>query len=204
MAASMDKLFVREYECKNGDILTINQCEIGDVGCVVWDAALVLASYLETEDWKTNSGENRLLNKNVLELGAGTGLVGLQAAHLGYFMMLIYNRRFVNFCPVLSKNGYYKNIEFFGGSPKSRFSYLSACLILFLWNFKTVKLLNLLNIRGGKLARQFWDAIHLTVSHFCDVTCIVGRSVIFYIGAPPPPLPFGVHSISQSGIFLGL
>ena len=83
MAASMDKLFVREKECKNGEILTINQCEIGDVGCVVWDAALVLASYLETSDWLTNSRESLLLNKRVLELGAGTGLVGLQAAHLG-------------------------------------------------------------------------------------------------------------------------
>ena len=83
MAASMDKLFVREYECKNGEMLTINQCEIGDVGCVVWDAALVLASYLDTNDWLTGSRESHLLNKRVLELGAGTGLVGLQAAHLG-------------------------------------------------------------------------------------------------------------------------
>ena len=84
MAAFMDKLFLREFETKCGEIMKINQCEIGDVGCVVWDAALVLASYLETNDWVNDSGQNCLSNKTVLELGAGTGLVGLQAAHLGY------------------------------------------------------------------------------------------------------------------------
>lgn len=83
MAASMDQLFQREFETKSGEILTVNQCEIGDVGCVVWDAALVLASYLETKDWWLDTGENRLNMKTVVELGAGTGLVGLQAAHLG-------------------------------------------------------------------------------------------------------------------------
>ena len=83
MAASMEKLFVREFETKSGEILKINQCEIGDVGCVVWDAALVLASYLNTDDWASGTGGNRLRGARVLELGAGTGLVGLQAANLG-------------------------------------------------------------------------------------------------------------------------
>ena len=79
----MDKLFTREFQTKNGEIMTVNQCEVGDVGCVVWDAALVLASYLDTSDWLDDTGKNRLRSKTVLELGAGTGLVGLQAAHLG-------------------------------------------------------------------------------------------------------------------------
>mmetsp|Transcript_18592 Transcript_18592/g.24158 ORF Transcript_18592/g.24158 Transcript_18592/m.24158 type:complete len:254 (-) Transcript_18592:1191-1952(-) len=44
-------------------------------GSSVWDAAVVLAKYLE------KSGRAR--NKNILELGAGTGFVGLYAAALG-------------------------------------------------------------------------------------------------------------------------
>ena len=86
MAAIVDpkNLFVREFTRKNDTVLVINQCEVGDVGCVVWDAALVLSSYLETKDFQDNSGQTSLLrDKHVIELGAGTGIVGLQAACLG-------------------------------------------------------------------------------------------------------------------------
>ncbi len=76
----MEKFFIREFHRKNGDILKINQCEIGDVGCVVWDAALVLASYLETLHF---SHSVCFKGKKVLELGAGTGLVGIQTAVAG-------------------------------------------------------------------------------------------------------------------------
>ncbi|XP_076437996.1 protein N-lysine methyltransferase METTL21D-like [Babylonia areolata] len=77
---SMSELFVREFEKNDGTVLRFNQSEIGDVGCVVWDAALVLSKYLETEDF---SGGNDLKSKLVVELGAGTGAVGLVAASLG-------------------------------------------------------------------------------------------------------------------------
>lgn len=82
MAAPIDleKLFVREYEKNNGSMLHIYQCVIGDVGCVVWDAALVLCKYLETEDF--SYGQN-LMSKVIVELGAGTGAVGLVAASFG-------------------------------------------------------------------------------------------------------------------------
>ena len=84
MAAPIDKLFVREFERKDGSILTINQSEVGDVGCVVWDAAIVLSCYMETSDfYDVNANKNILAGKRVIELGAGTGLVGLQAACLG-------------------------------------------------------------------------------------------------------------------------
>ena len=86
MAAIVDpkNLFVREFTQKNDTVLVINQCEVGDVGCVVWDAALVLSSYLETKDFQDNSGQTSLLSgKHVIELGAGTGIVGLQAGCLG-------------------------------------------------------------------------------------------------------------------------
>ncbi|XP_041361341.1 protein-lysine methyltransferase METTL21D-like [Gigantopelta aegis] len=80
MAAPLDNLFVREIERNDGKTLKINQSEIGDVGCVVWDAALVLTKYLETNDFQRGTAWK---GKRVVELGAGTGVVGLYAASLG-------------------------------------------------------------------------------------------------------------------------
>lgn len=83
MSAPTDKTFVRQLERKDGSVLNIHQSEIGDVGCVVWDAAIVLTLYLETNDFRCGDSGNILENKNAIELGAGTGIVGLQAACLG-------------------------------------------------------------------------------------------------------------------------
>lgn len=74
-----DHTFEREIECKHGT-LRIKQAEVGDESCVVWDAALVLAKYLQTEKFYSKEG---LANKRVIELGAGTGVVGLIAAACG-------------------------------------------------------------------------------------------------------------------------
>ncbi|XP_023934853.1 protein N-lysine methyltransferase METTL21D [Bicyclus anynana] len=52
----------------------------GDVNCVVWDASLVLAKYLET---MCQSKPDFLSGVRVLELGSGLGVVGLTAATLG-------------------------------------------------------------------------------------------------------------------------
>lgn len=46
------------------------------VAAVVWDAAVVLCTYLET-------GDVDLRGRSVIELGAGTGLLGIVAALLG-------------------------------------------------------------------------------------------------------------------------
>lgn len=75
-----DSYFVRELDMNAGSVLKVNQCLKGDVGHVVWDAAIVLAKYLETKAFLKSNG---LASKNVLELGAGTGIVGLVAATLG-------------------------------------------------------------------------------------------------------------------------
>ena len=58
----------------------VAQRDVGEEGVVVWDAALVLAYFLERhqEELKLSEGIE------VLELGAGTGVVGLVAAALGY------------------------------------------------------------------------------------------------------------------------
>ena len=74
-----ERTFEREIECQDG-ILRIKQAEVGDESCVVWDAALVLAKYLQTRHYCCNE---RLENKRVIELGAGTGVVGLIAASCG-------------------------------------------------------------------------------------------------------------------------
>uniref|UniRef100_A0AAY4A7I3 Uncharacterized protein n=1 Tax=Denticeps clupeoides TaxID=299321 RepID=A0AAY4A7I3_9TELE len=78
-----DRYFVREIEKNDGRVLRLNQCSKGDVGCVVWDAAIVLAKYLETQFFNPQDGVCTWSSKNVLELGAGTGLVGIMAATLG-------------------------------------------------------------------------------------------------------------------------
>lgn len=78
------KYFVRDIEKNDGCVLKLNQCYLGDVGCVVWDAAIVLAKYLETKHfYDPSSGVNIWAGRRVLELGAGTGVAGLMAATLG-------------------------------------------------------------------------------------------------------------------------
>lgn len=76
--------FDRHFPRRDGRVLTIGQYEVGDVGCVVWDAAIVLSYYLESEDFKDANGQNILIGKTVVELGAGTGIVGIQAAACGF------------------------------------------------------------------------------------------------------------------------
>jgi hypothetical protein len=41
-------VFIRKFEISScSKFLTLCQKEVGDVSCVIWDAALVLAKYLE-------------------------------------------------------------------------------------------------------------------------------------------------------------
>ncbi|KAF0044400.1 hypothetical protein F2P81_003558 [Scophthalmus maximus] len=84
MAAGESEYFVREVERNDGRALKVKQCYLGDVGCVVWDAAIVLAKYLETKQfYDPPGGVDVWAGRSVLELGAGTGVVGLMAATLG-------------------------------------------------------------------------------------------------------------------------
>ncbi|XP_058788842.1 protein N-lysine methyltransferase METTL21D-like [Phymastichus coffea] len=78
-------IFIRELELESQDtILTFSQKNVGDVSCVVWDAAIVLAKYLDITSHKTKW----LRGKKVLELGAGLGCAGLTAACLGADVVL--------------------------------------------------------------------------------------------------------------------
>ncbi|XP_014218219.1 protein-lysine methyltransferase METTL21D-like [Copidosoma floridanum] len=77
--------FVREVELEScGVTLKFVQKNVGNVSCVIWDAAIVLAKYLDFTS-KTNRW---LQGKKVLELGAGLGCAGLTAACLGANVVL--------------------------------------------------------------------------------------------------------------------
>lgn len=77
---SIDQTFIREIECVDNERLRIHQLYIGDVGCVVWDAALVLCRFLSHSKYFPHSYWK---GKKVIELGSGTGAVGLTAGVLG-------------------------------------------------------------------------------------------------------------------------
>ncbi len=75
----MSNFFIRELELENETIEIYQKLE-GDVGCVVWDAAICLSKYIDSHGFKQ---KHFLCGKNVVELGAGTGIVGLVAATQG-------------------------------------------------------------------------------------------------------------------------
>ena len=92
--------FIRELEVK-GKTIRIKQLYVGDVGCVVWDAAIVLCKFLENKyyfpvaraagsDSHTQISKPETVNdpsywngKQVIDLGSGTGVVGIVAGVLG-------------------------------------------------------------------------------------------------------------------------
>lgn len=59
--------------------LVVSQDSEGSEAVVVWDAALVLGYFLQRQQ----GGPLGLRGRRVLELGAGTGAVGIIAAALG-------------------------------------------------------------------------------------------------------------------------
>ena len=76
----------------NGVTLEITQQRQGEqrgigTGAVVWDGAVVLMKYLEKLELESRSrsehGKGYFASKSVIELGAGTGAVGIAAAALG-------------------------------------------------------------------------------------------------------------------------
>ncbi|XP_059814183.1 protein-lysine methyltransferase METTL21D [Hypanus sabinus] len=87
MADAERDYFLRAVQRRDGSPLRIKQHCAGDVGCVVWDAALVLAKYLETSSFYRGSA-HVFSGKSVVELGSGTGVVGLMASTLGANVIL--------------------------------------------------------------------------------------------------------------------
>ncbi|XP_078259786.1 protein N-lysine methyltransferase METTL21A [Rhinoraja longicauda] len=64
------------FRFANRDIVIRQDWKQLGVAAVVWDAAVILCTFLEL-------GAIKLQDRTVIELGAGTGLVGIVAAHLG-------------------------------------------------------------------------------------------------------------------------
>lgn len=84
----------------------IGQEYSGDEGVVVWDAALVLAKYLERHQRRL-----KLDGAKVVELGAGTGVVGIAASVLGANVTITDLQRVV---PLMKKNIETNNEVIFG------------------------------------------------------------------------------------------
>eukprot|EP00794_Sanderia_malayensis_P012015 gene12015-13255_t len=93
----MSNFFVRELELED-TTLEIYQNLEGDVGCVIWDAAICLAKYIDGHNFKK---KNSLFGRHVIELGAGTGIVGLVAATQGAHVTITDLEDFV---PLMQKN----------------------------------------------------------------------------------------------------
>ncbi|XP_050429091.1 protein N-lysine methyltransferase METTL21D-like isoform X2 [Adelges cooleyi] len=74
--------FLRSFDLESINVTLKFEQNVGEceVNCVVWDAALVLAKYLEILYEKQNT---IFASKRVLELGAGLGCVGITAACFG-------------------------------------------------------------------------------------------------------------------------
>eukprot|EP00090_Calanus_glacialis_P006702 TRINITY_DN15233_c0_g1_i1.p1 TRINITY_DN15233_c0_g1~~TRINITY_DN15233_c0_g1_i1.p1 ORF type:complete len:215 (+),score=60.33 TRINITY_DN15233_c0_g1_i1:63-707(+) len=88
-------MFIREIELGEDEetvkLVKVDQKNEGDTGVVVWDAAIVLSKYLETIN-------DDLANKSAIELGSGTGAVGLCAAALGCGKVVLTDREdFIEF-----------------------------------------------------------------------------------------------------------
>ncbi|XP_046671991.1 protein N-lysine methyltransferase METTL21D-like [Homalodisca vitripennis] len=77
----MAQTFVRNFDLESiKKTLQMQQKSVGDVSCVIWDAAIVLSKYLEI---LCSNNQEYLKNKQVIELGAGLGCAGLVASCFG-------------------------------------------------------------------------------------------------------------------------
>ncbi|KAF9149706.1 Methyltransferase-like protein 21D [Linnemannia schmuckeri] len=107
----------REYEFNNYSIEPLEIFEDpsgllhGGVGSTVWDTAIVLSKYLEKSNILATSSATASRSKrnilNILELGSGTGLVGLAVARLlsatGHKARIVLTDK-ANVLPLLQRN----------------------------------------------------------------------------------------------------
>lgn len=77
------------YETKSGAVVTIRQDRNNSThtGGIIWETAFLLALYLENHELKSKPGRP-FRPLNVLELGAGCGLLGLVIAQGGHHVVL--------------------------------------------------------------------------------------------------------------------
>ena len=77
-------MFPRDIELDTGGaVVRVFQQETGDEAVVVWDAALVLVKFLDAAAGTLGLAGGGGGSCRVLELGSGTGVLGITAAILG-------------------------------------------------------------------------------------------------------------------------
>lgn len=81
----------RKFKFVGRDIKITQDWTALGVAAVVWDAAEVLANFIEVSE------PNIVKNKSVIELGAGTGLVGMVAALMGGQVVITDRLEVINF-----------------------------------------------------------------------------------------------------------
>lgn len=74
--------YIRQYEFDDPSLASVKVCQCPDsrygLGSTVWDAALVMCAFLESEP-----GRTMIRDAKCIELGAGTGIVSIVASTLG-------------------------------------------------------------------------------------------------------------------------
>ncbi|VDN04016.1 unnamed protein product [Thelazia callipaeda] len=67
--------FIRKFNLSSNEVIINQEC-IGDVGCIVWDSAIVACYYFARKQsfWR---------GKKILEIGAGTGVCSIVLGVLG-------------------------------------------------------------------------------------------------------------------------
>lgn len=74
--------YLREYEFDDPSLAPVKVCQCPDsqygLGSTVWDAALVMCAFLESEP-----GRSMIRDAKCIELGSGTGIVSIVASTLG-------------------------------------------------------------------------------------------------------------------------
>lgn len=130
------KTFIREYEFDPK--LNISKLDIhqdpsgiwsGGIGATVWDAGIVLSKYFE------KNYKSLIENKSILEIGSGTGLVGMISIKLGANALLFTDKDCA--IPLLNKNLFENFYKFYSikkeeqqDDNKSNDDQKEQCLIL--------------------------------------------------------------------------
>ena len=104
-------VFVKRGSQAESIKILVPQRDIGEEAVVVWDAALVLAYYLEKHQVDLGFDHKSTNPIHVVDIGSGTGAVGLVAAALGASVTLTDLDR----CLPLLNEGIRNNLDLFRG-----------------------------------------------------------------------------------------